>query len=146
MPILDFIPDGYQEHGYCAARLPIHNDFRFTYRPMLIEERAPVLDLVNRLAPADYLRQAADSVAPRIAIWSAKDRAGSMLPVSADNLRRLKPMLQQRIINIVLGVDAGDVDPTWDYDQNDLIQSLRKEAEANKESVAATREAADLKN
>lgn len=117
--VLDYIPDGYTEQAYIAELPRIHGEVRFTFRPMLTEERAIVFGRKSKeLDPRKFEQQCAAELAARINHWSlANGSADQPLPINRETLLKLKPALFQRLVNIVAGLDASDVDPTWPSDQ-----------------------------
>ena len=111
--MLDYVPnDGYSEKGFVHGQTNIHNDFRFTFRPMLAEERAVLLsDRFKKLPEDEQEKKLAAAVASRVSDWSLVDAKGMPVPVSEAVCRRLKPALFNRVFWIIAGTDAGDVDP-----------------------------------
>lgn len=145
--MLDFIPDGYTESAYIKGEDRIHGELRFTYRPMLVEERALLYsDAVERLPEDAKLKKRAAAVAARIHSWSLVDAKGQAVPVKVEAYLRLKAPLFWRVLNVVMGVDAGDLDP--EAETADALASIDQRIQAAIEGRSASelRESADAKN
>lgn len=128
--LLDYIPDdGYTELGYIKANGRFHGEFRFEFRPMLIEERGPLFAAAGKMAADAYSRKCAAEVAKKLESWSLLDRQRHPVAISPANVLRLKPKLHDRLFEIVLGLASSDLDPTWDE------QSKQEIAEQHYESA-----------
>lgn len=125
-PLLDYIPDddGYTLPAYIAPLQMLHNAVRFTYRPVDILERAIFVE-VNRKGSEKLVNEKfAEAMAKKLTEWDIQQRTkdGTLLPlpITKNNILRLKPALWVRMLNIVLwGVDGGDLDPDIPRDEID---------------------------
>lgn len=127
--VLNYIPDGYTETGYIAEVPRIHGEVRFTFRPMLNEERAIVYGRrAKELSPRELEQQFAAEIVARVNEWSLVQDDGSPLAITRENVLRLKPMLFQRLFQIVAGSDASDVDPTWPQEAKAEVADAKIEA------------------
>lgn len=108
--ILDYIPEGYTEEGYIREVPGLHGSVRFTFRPMLVVERAALFGQ-RMLSLSDELqdRRCADVLCGLLVSWSLTDTEGRPLAVTAENILRLKPALFQRMLAIVAGVEPSDL-------------------------------------
>ncbi len=108
--ILDYIPEGYTEEGYIREVPGLHGPVRFTFRPMLVVERAALFGQ-RMLSMPDELqdRRCADVLCGCLVSWSVTDAEGRPLAVTAENILRLKPALFQRMLAIVSGVEPSDM-------------------------------------
>ena len=106
-----YIEPAYTEPAYIAETPRLHPALRFTFRPMLQEEWNA---LVSARAPAsdrERERQVNKAIAERITAWDITTHTGEPWPITADNLRKLRPALYNRVLAIVTGTGAGDEDP-----------------------------------
>lgn len=148
MKILDFVPnDGYSEKGFVKGIKNIHGDFRFEFRPMLLEQRLELYKGVEKV-PADvFERKAADYIAKNHLIsWSLVDGEGKPVNVSPKAILRLKQQLWQSIYNIICGFKASDSDPTWTNEEVSEYDSIIYESAITGESVGEVAEVKHLKN
>lgn len=108
--ILDYIPDGYTEEGYIREVPGLHGPVRFTFRPMLVVQRAGLFGQRTLSLPDELQdRRCADVLCAQLVSWSVTDSEGRPLAVTAENILRLKPALFQRILAIVSGVEPSDI-------------------------------------
>jgi hypothetical protein len=141
--VLAFIEDGYTQSAYLKAESGIHPDVRFNFRPMTFQE---VQQLNSQLAQYEFDHDkrailAAEVIQRKVASWDIKDRQGQTKPIEAGFIiRSMRPVVTQRIYNIVSGLEAGDVDRSAGAG---YIQRLQDEAD--RKSPAEQEEAA-LKN
>jgi hypothetical protein len=145
--MLDYISDGYTEAAFLKGEDRIHGPFRFEFRPMLVEERALLYsDAVERLPDDAKLKKRAQAVAARIKSWSLED--GNRRPVAPDvgNLLRLKATLFWRVLNVVMGIDVGDLDPEAEDAETLAAIDARIEAAVAGKTTVELREVADAKN
>jgi hypothetical protein len=145
--MLDYIPnDGYTEEGFIEASPGYHGDFRFSFRPMLVEERARIVAANNAVRPEEYERLCAAELAKKITVWSLRDKAQQAVPITAANILRLKPRLNSRIFGIVTGLEASDVDPQWtDAAKTEAVET-KYESALSGQPAGDLREERDEKN
>lgn len=118
---LNYIPDdGYTEPGYIDPQPLLHGALRFSFRPMITEERAKLLAAVENMSGDAYDRMAADMMAKKLVEWDLVDAKGEPVPISARIVLRLKPALFNTLYKIMLGFDATDRDPDWQDETADL--------------------------
>lgn len=122
-----FPDDGYTIDGFVREIPGAHDAVRFRYRPMTPEVRDGYIVMIDKAGPLKASVVSAEIVAKRIESWSITDQQGKPLPVSAQTLRRLHPILFTRIIGIVVGSHANDVDGKQVANSQD---DLTKQAEA----------------
>ncbi len=131
----DFIYDGYNEDGYVKAAKGFYGEHRFAYRPVTIQERAPVSDAL-KLQEEIYNRLAADLCAKKLQSWDFTDPrmppGDKPLKITAANFLLLKPALINRMIDIILGWAASDPDPL--KETNDARTGVEKEGADAKNS------------
>jgi hypothetical protein len=142
----DNITDGYTEEAYIAAVPGLFDALEFKYRPYTYEERerlaatiAKTKDDVRTLA---YLRAAV----ARIVEWSHQDAARQPLAVALANLRTMRPAKANRVVDIVMGYGASDINPKWDDATVDNTLDNLLEAAATGAPVAVVQQAGDEKN
>lgn len=145
--MLNYIPDdGYTEKAYIGAKPGFYGEFRFEYRPMLIEERGPLFAAAGKMPSDAYSRKCAAEVAKKLRSWSLVDAKGQPVPVSAANILRLKPTLHDRLFEIVLGLATSDTDPQWDDDHKDAAAEAQYESALTGKSPAEQLEEGALGN
>lgn len=151
--LLDYIPDddGYTLEAYLAAKPLMHNEVRFTYRPLELPERATMLNILDRGDEKVSAKAFSAVLASRISKWTITQKLadGTRIPmvIAEKEVSRLKPLLWRRLVNIViLGVEAGDQDP--DKVEKDESAEIQVELDSilNKTRVADERIEADRKN
>lgn len=141
--VLGYIHDGYTVPGYIAASPRLHPALRFTFRPVLSQNRAVIF---RRIANANDPRReeslAAQAIAAQLLDWDLRDHKGEAVAIEASQILRLQPRLMNRLFRIVMGDEAGDEDP--------LLTDDARDQDAESELAAAlagcTPEEADAKN
>lgn len=133
----NFIPDdGYTQPGYIQAVPRLHGELRYVYRPMLAQQRAPLLDAARDEKGDKYERLACKLACPHITSWSLIDAKGEPVAITAPNMLRVRPAMLSKLINIVAGLQASDVDPEWpeevarEMDDDDLPSAVAGESRA----------------
>lgn len=137
--------DGYTEPGYIAERKGLHAALKFTYRPMLMEERDVVRAQWQTKTPLEAARLQVQQVVSRLVTWDNKDAKGETLPIKFEQVRTLRPNLLDAVYAVISGAVPSDPDP----DRPDVTAvQLDAETEAilNGTSIGAARELADAKN
>lgn len=110
---LRFIEDGYNEEGYVRAQPGVFDqDFWFLFRPMpSLEQQRMAFEQARLERKGDIdgsLRIQAKAVVSRILEWQLKRPDGKDLPVSYENLMKMKPMLFKAVCAIVCGYEGSD--------------------------------------
>lgn len=144
---LDYIPHNqYTEPGYIAARPPAHRALRFKFVPMMGEQRDKI-NAAYREGQGTYFRVGSREIAPFIKEWSLLNGAGKPVPISVDSIRRLKPMLLDKLIDIISGAGVSDIDPDWTDEVKDVADDLTIAAgQPGADLPGEIREDADVKN
>lgn len=106
--ISGFIDDGYTESASIAAEPGLWQEMRFTFRPMLADEYAAFSDFCGRNTDVKAKQEIARRLAEKVKDWDLVDSAGKPVPVTQQNLLRIKPVLLAKLWNIVCGLQAGD--------------------------------------
>ena len=128
----NFIDDGYTQAGFIAAREGMHDDLRFTYRPMLPEEVDKVQAVLEREDVAASHAAIRGVLLEKLKSWSDE------LPVTADSLRRLRPALWNRLYLIAAGRQPSDPDPKATPDERDeWLQDVMESGKVVLEGSAA---------
>ena len=143
---LDYIPDGYTEAAFVRAVQHVHGDFRFVYRPMLVEERGPLLAVSATMKPDVFDQKCATEISRRLVSWSLTDAQGNTVQHSTPNVLRLKPKLFARVFAIVTGLEPSDADPEWKDSQQDEAATEQFESALRGRPVGDTRQEGDAKN
>jgi hypothetical protein len=138
--------DGYTEPGYVAARPGLHDELRFTFRPMLPAEQGKWVRDSDKMRPELFDRECAKMIASRVKSWSLVDGKDEPLPISPKTIGQLKPAVFNRLHGIVLGTDASDIDPKWDEDKEAEELEQQREAGESGMNVGELRQEANEKN
>lgn len=137
-----FIHDGYTRPGFIAPVAGLFPAVRFTFRPMLTQDRSVMTDRLSKVTPEVSDRISAEAVAARILEWDVKDSRGELVAINPANVLRLQPSALGRLFAIVTGTLPSDIDPEWSCAEQD--------AEADEQlrfAISGTRpEEADAKN
>jgi len=146
MQLTDYFDDGYTRDGFIAAVPRLHGALRFSYRPVLVEQRGELRAAGAKLDSRGCTRHVAAFLTSQLVAWSLVDRRGQPVPVEADRLLRIHPELLIKLQNIVLGFVPSDVDPAWDEPamQRELDESAA--AALSGSTVGEVREERDEKN
>ena len=152
-PLLDYIPDddGYTLDAYIEPVRLLHNAVRFSYRPVDILERAVLVEINRSLSEKDVNGRFADVMAKKLTKWDVQQRTKDdtliPLPITKNNLLRLKPSLWVRMLNIVLwSVEGGDLDPAMPRDEILKASDLDFEAILAGQRIGDVRLEGDRKN
>jgi hypothetical protein len=144
---LNFVPnDGYTEPGYLAAVPGKYSEMRFTFRPLLAEEKRIMAEQVERMKPAQEVQKVAGILMTNVKMWDLKDGKGEVVPISLDTVRRLKPSVFWALWGIVSGSDASDIDPQWEEADKERIVGEQIAAISAPAPYGESREASDEKN
>lgn len=117
----NLIRDNFTRQGYIEAAEGLHDELRFTYRPMLPEE----LELVelfraqNGLDVKKTMRRMREEVAERLKSWSEVDEKNDTIPITVDSLKLLPPKVWEKLWLIVTGQRSVDHDPLLKGDGDD---------------------------
>lgn len=113
----DFLDDGYTEAGYLKAVDGIHGCLEFEYRPALVKTADRITGLIQGERP-DWERFA-DSAAKAMATdpgllksWSMKNRKGESVPITVDNLLRVRNQLFHKLWMVIAGQMPSDGQPS----------------------------------
>jgi len=114
----NYIPrDGYTEQAYIEAVPRLHDaPLRFSYRPLLPEERAEHLDAIENMSGVKNQLACSKFIAGRLVSWNLADDNGETLAITPVMVGRLKPALANKLYTIILGVTPSDIDPEWPED------------------------------
>lgn len=140
---LGYIHDGYTLHGYVAAMPRLYPELRFTYRPVLSQNRAVIF---RQIASMDDPRReesiAAQAIKAQLIDWDLKNHKGEAVAVETAEILRVQPRLMNRLFRIVMGDEPSDEDP--------LAAAAERDAQIESDLSAAlagcSPEEADSKN
>jgi len=142
----DYFHDGYTQRALIAAVPRLHGTLRFSYRPALIEERSQLYDVAGQLNAHLFDCHVARFLAQKIVDWDLVDAQGQPVPASAEALLRMQPELFIKLNQIVLGVAASDIDPTWPAETRDRLVDEQAAAALAGRTIGEIREENDEKN
>lgn len=142
------IYDGYNQEGYILAEPRMHEELRFTYRPVLIAERDKFLAEARDPAapPGTFSKLSAALVATKIKKWSLVDDQDRPQSISKETMLTITPTLFTKICDVVLGFTASDEDPTWTKAQAQAYDEAAAEARMLGVGHAEARENIEAKN
>lgn len=142
-----YISDGYTERAFIAGIPRLHPPVHLTYRPFLQEERHRLLTENGKLPPAKASLNTANVLAKKIQSWDLADAKGEPVKVDAEAIRRLKPALLSRLVEIVMGLEPSDEDPDAGM-PDDISAGLADELAAMEtgKAIADVKAASDQKN
>jgi len=111
-----YISDGYTVKGYIEGRPRLYESLRFSYRPLLLTERAEFSErnVGKKVREQNY--NIAKLLEERIVEWDLKkpiknSDAAEPVPAKSAEILRLNPVLFDRLFGIVCGTEAYDDDP-----------------------------------
>jgi hypothetical protein len=148
--ILGQIRDGYNERGYIAEVPRLHPAVRFEFRPMTLAERGLYIKAIGTLKKDNELRTyMAGCIKEHLTgqpPWDLRNDKGEIVPLTVDELLRLKPRLFDRLFMIVSGEEAPDADPEAPPAELDQEALDIQEAVKTGKTIGQIREERDLKN
>lgn len=115
--LLCYYPDDedYTLDAYIAAVPMITNEVRFKFHPTGIDERSVYLAFREKATEKAVTEKLSNVMAAKIESWNLVRREGDAvvpMEISVAWIKRLKPSIWMRLVNIVVwGVDGGDPDP-----------------------------------
>jgi hypothetical protein len=141
--VLGYIHDGYTMSGYITAAPRLYPALRFTFRPVLSQNRAVIF---RQIAGAGDPRReeslAAQAIKAQLVDWDLKNHQGQPVAIEVSSILRVQPRLMNRLFRIVMGDEAGDEDPTL----SDERRSASSEGELAAALAGLSPEEADAKN
>ena len=139
--MLNYTPeDGYTEPGYIRAEEGLHGELRFSFRPILVEQQAPLVVSLETMKPVEKVRRIAQVIAEQVNQWSLTDAQGDPVPVTEKTTRRLKFSVFYRLWGIVLGTEPTDIDPEWSQEHTDEERCLQSRAAESETPVGQVKE------
>lgn len=106
-----FIQDGYTERAYLQSVALLYGPVRFSFRPMLAEDRADYVERSSRLRPREQTLRAAEVIEHHVLEWDIRDGRDHVVPITSQNILRLHPNLFNRMLWVVTGTEPWDLDP-----------------------------------
>lgn len=141
--MLGFIDeDGYTEDGYIAEVPRLHPAVRFRYRPMTSGERAQAMREMEKAVKSPNAKMgeivSARLMSERISEWDLKNAAGEIVPITAENMLKVKPHLSNKLYAITITAVVGsDEDPE---------SPEKSKGNAGNQEEGLSPEEADIKN
>ena len=108
---LGYIHDGYTAPAFIAGVDRLYPSLRFTHRPMRSRDLVVWRHGVRQLDTLETEAKTDEVLAERIKSWDLVDHKGKGLVISAEVMSNLQPFLRERLVGIVFGSSAPDVDP-----------------------------------
>ena len=102
---------------------------RFTYRPMLPQDRLVVArHMADSNDPRKEETDAAATIKAQVIDWNVRDREGKTVPLEVSHVLRLQPLLLERLFRIVMGEEAPDEDPQTSDQERNMASELDYQA------------------
>lgn len=141
-----YIHDGYTVAGYIQEVPRLYPAVRFTFRPVLSQNRAVVFQEIQLTTDARKGETiAAELVKSQILSWDIVDHEGNAVEITTTNALRIQPLLFNRLFKVIIGDRAPDEDPNVSAPQRNRDSEASLAAALSGETPEAT-EAADAKN
>lgn len=107
------ICEGYTRPGYIEPVERLHEELRFTYRPLTQEQIESLSERLDKstLSAEKATSLIAAAVARQIVDWSEVGADDKPLPVTVDNVKSLHPSVFTKLRRIVSGERPSDADP-----------------------------------
>ena len=115
---LAYIHDGYMATAYIAGVDRLYPSVRIEYRPFGHREKALWQRGAANLDAIEFEDLVDRELANRIKIWDIKDSSGKAVAVHVNTLARIQPVLRDRLVGVVFGSQAPDVDPKAAADES----------------------------
>ena len=123
--------DGYTRDGYVAPLERQHEGCAFKFRPMLLEQNEQVTSQVEKADSVKAAHIIAAAVSKHLVSWSESDKDGQPLPITFENVRRLHPVLLNKMRGIIGGYYPSDLPQNaGEEEQNDYVAGLLAETSA----------------
>src|SRR4051812_42507113 len=106
-----YIADGYTERGYIKEAAGVHQAVRFCYRPATHEERARIFEGWAGLAAVEQVGRTALALSKKILSWDLHFDGRAVASNEPSSYKQLKTPLFNRLLDVVCGTSAADVDP-----------------------------------
>lgn len=144
--LLNIIPadDGYNQEFFLKSVPNVHTDVRGTFRPALHAERYAINEEIQKRKSGPASRFMCEVISKYVRAWNIKGQDGSALPITVENIVRVKPKIIERLYAMIAGWDGGDVDEGAAPNQAEAELGL--EAVLLGVSKQVAREASDEKN
>ena len=112
VPILAYIHDGYTREAYIQPHPRLYPALRFTYRPVLAQDRAVIYRHIERTNdPRKEETIAAEFMRRQLLDWDVTNAGGEAVALEVTNILRLQPRLLTRLFRIVMGDESPDEEP-----------------------------------
>lgn len=136
------------ETGYLAEIEGLHPECRFTYVPLLIEERSAFLERLDKCKDkAQQDRISALELEKVLRTWSLAKPDGGLVPITAKNILRLKYRLFNELQSIALfGLRGSDNDPSKPVEEKLSVDLTEVVSAINGTDLNSALEEARIKN
>lgn len=105
LPIVDYLEDGYTAKAKLEAVSGVHNGVAIEWRPCLASDTSKVIDAKTDAA---YIEAVIALVAEKLLRWNLKDSRGAVVPITKENVARVRRRLLDPIANAVIFGDLPD--------------------------------------
>lgn len=117
--------DGYTRRVLLKGKPGLHGDAEFQIRPLLVEERDELSNIVQKNQPRVFNLAIRNMMAKQVVGWNATDAEGLPVPLTPANFGRMPPSLYDRLYWVLIGRDAGDLaDDASETEQSDYAAQL----------------------
>jgi len=104
-----FIDDGYTEDGVIPECPGLWPEIRFSYRPLTAADFADYAQAAEKLNTAALKKLTSERIASKLVTWSIADSRGADVPITAENVARLKPAVFSALFDRI----ASQPPETW---------------------------------
>jgi hypothetical protein len=140
-----YFPDGYTRRGYIKAEENHYGSLAFTYRPALVEERDRITESLKQNPSNKSNEHIRGLLKKQLHDWDLVNDKDQPVEVNAENIRRLHPIVYDKLYLIVTGQIATDPLPQPDEEQqHDFL--LEMEALATGRAPGDVKAESDLGN
>ena len=98
-PTIDYIEDGYTRASGLQPVPGVHNGIAIEWRPCLAADTSRVMDAKTDAA---YIEAVVALVSDKLKRWSLKDSSGKPVPITKENVGRVRRRLLDPIANAVI--------------------------------------------
>ena len=137
MEVLDYFPtddDGYTLDAYIQALPKVHNEVRLSFRPTYVTDRAQLVEANRKLDETKFAKYLSEWTAKHLVSWSIHQKVKGVMipmPITAENILKLKPQLWTKLTGIVCWGEGGDQDPVVSEDTTERSDATVDQLQKN---------------
>lgn len=104
-----FIDDGYTATGKIAAVEGMYEQVTFEYRPSTFDEFAVITNNWDYISAEEVIKRIVDLLLKKLVSWDLKTSDGKVVEITESNLKRVHPIVLEKIYSIVQGAKISEV-------------------------------------